>query len=82
MRAAQVRPDGTTIRWVELPGAEPPRVYVHGLGASSAPYYAEAAVHPALAGFRSLLLSDSASATVRPTPPTPSTSTPTCWRRR
>ncbi|MGI5158475.1 alpha/beta fold hydrolase [Microbispora sp. CA-102843] len=56
MRAARVRPDGTTIRWVELPGAEPPRVYVHGLGSSSAPYYAEAAAHPALAGFRSLLV--------------------------
>ncbi|MFF4124124.1 alpha/beta fold hydrolase [Microbispora rosea] len=56
MRAAQVRPDGTTIRWVELPGAEPPRAYVHGLGSSSAHYYAEAVAHPALAGFRSLLV--------------------------
>ncbi len=44
------------MRWVELPGAEPPRVYAHGLGSSSAPYYAEAAAHPALSGFRSLLI--------------------------
>ncbi|MBT8224882.1 MAG: alpha/beta hydrolase [Dactylosporangium sp.] len=56
MRAAQVRPDGTMIRWVELPGAEPARVYVHGLGSSSPPYYAAAATHPALAGHRSLLI--------------------------
>lgn len=56
MRAAEVRPDGAAIRWVELPGAEPPRVYVHGLGSSSAPYYAEAVARPALAGFRSLLI--------------------------
>jgi pimeloyl-ACP methyl ester carboxylesterase len=56
MRDAQVRPDGTTMRWVELPGAQPARVYLHGLGASSPPYYAAAAGHPALAGHRSLLV--------------------------
>lgn len=56
MRAAVVRPDGTKMRWVELPGAEPARVYLHGYGASAAPYYAEAVAHPALAGRRSLLM--------------------------
>jgi pimeloyl-ACP methyl ester carboxylesterase len=56
MRDAQVLPDGARIRWVELPGTEPVRVYVHGLGASSAPYYTPAATHPALAGHRSLLI--------------------------
>jgi pimeloyl-ACP methyl ester carboxylesterase len=56
MRDAQVRPDGARMRWVELPGAEPTRVYVHGLGASSAPYYTAAATHRALAGHRSLLI--------------------------
>ena len=56
MRGAQVRPDGTTIRWVELPGAEPTRVYLHGLGASSSAYYAAVATNPALAGRRSLLM--------------------------
>ncbi|MGW4464761.1 alpha/beta fold hydrolase [Micromonospora sp. NPDC004704] len=56
MRGAQVRPDGTTIRWVELPGAEPTRVYLHGLGASSPAYYAAVATSPALAGRRSLLM--------------------------
>lgn len=44
------------MRWVELPGQAPTRVYVHGLGAASAPYFAPTAVHPALAGRRSLLM--------------------------
>jgi pimeloyl-ACP methyl ester carboxylesterase len=56
MRVAQVRPDGSGIRWVELPGRSPARVYLHGLGASSAPYYARATAHPDLAGYRSLLM--------------------------
>ncbi|GAA3254699.1 hypothetical protein GCM10010532_103730 [Dactylosporangium siamense] len=65
MRGAQVRPDGTTIRWVEFPGAEPTRVYLHGLGASSPAYYAAVATDPALAGRRSLLRA-SASAPAAP----------------
>jgi pimeloyl-ACP methyl ester carboxylesterase len=56
VRSAQVRADGTRIRWVELPGVEPTRVYVHGLGACSAPYYAEAISHPGLSGHRSLMI--------------------------
>lgn len=56
MHSAQVLPDGSCVRWVETPGSHPTRVYLHGLGASSAPYYAEALAHPALAGHRSLLV--------------------------
>lgn len=56
MRSAIVTPGGDRIRWVELPGQEPPRVYVHGLGATSPAYFTEVAVHPLLAGRRSLLL--------------------------
>ncbi|MCX2180959.1 alpha/beta hydrolase [Streptomyces sp. SKN60] len=62
MRDAQVTPQGARIRWVELPGEGGPdgrtRVYLHGLGASSGPYFTAAAVHPALAarGHRSLLI--------------------------
>ncbi|MFF4953419.1 alpha/beta fold hydrolase [Streptomyces chattanoogensis] len=56
MRNAVVTPEGDRIRWVELPGQEPSRVYVHGLGATSPAYFAEAAVHPLLAGRRSLLI--------------------------
>ncbi|WP_432093082.1 alpha/beta fold hydrolase [Streptomyces sp. bgisy100] len=56
MRQAVVTPEGDRIRWVELPGQEPSRVYVHGLGATSPAYFAEVAVHPLLAGRRSLLV--------------------------
>ncbi|MEV4566642.1 alpha/beta hydrolase [Nonomuraea sp. NPDC049419] len=56
MHDAIVHPGGARIRWVELPGAEPARVYVHGLGATSAPYYAEVAAHPLLPRHRSLLI--------------------------
>ncbi|MFB7930501.1 alpha/beta fold hydrolase [Streptomyces sp. NPDC056039] len=56
MRAAAVTPEGDHIRWVELPGQEPPRVYVHGLGATSPAYFTEVAVDPRLAGRRSLLI--------------------------
>ncbi|MEE1753072.1 alpha/beta fold hydrolase [Streptomyces sp. SP18CS02] len=56
MRTATVTADGDQIRWVELPGQEPTRVYIHGLGATSAAYFAEVAVHPLLAGHRSLLI--------------------------
>ncbi|MER6400221.1 alpha/beta hydrolase [Kitasatospora sp. NPDC001603] len=56
MRQAIVTPSEDRIRWVEVPGAEPARVYLHGLGASSPVYFAGAAAHPLLAGRRSLLL--------------------------
>ncbi|MGW0751162.1 alpha/beta fold hydrolase [Streptomyces sp. NPDC002587] len=56
MRSAAVTANGDRIRWVELPGAEPARVYVHGLGAGSPAYFAASAVHPLLAGRRSLLV--------------------------
>lgn len=56
MRTATVTPEGDRIRWVELPGRNPARVYVHGLGATSPAYFAEIAVHPLLAGHRSLLV--------------------------
>ncbi|MFJ3793701.1 alpha/beta fold hydrolase [Kitasatospora sp. NPDC090091] len=56
MRYAPVTPNGDLIRWVELPGAEPARLYLHGLGASSPVYFAAAAAHPLLAGRRSLLM--------------------------
>ncbi|MFJ7338292.1 alpha/beta fold hydrolase [Streptomyces sp. NPDC101110] len=56
MRSAAVTPEGDRIRWVELPGQEPSRVYVHGLGATSGAYFTEVAVDPRLAGRRSLLV--------------------------
>ncbi|KNB53012.1 alpha/beta fold hydrolase [Streptomyces caatingaensis] len=56
MRSAVVTNAGDRIRWVELPGREPVRVYLHGLGASSPAYFAGVAAHPLLGGHRSLLL--------------------------
>ncbi|CAN3984414.1 alpha/beta fold hydrolase [Kitasatospora purpeofusca] len=56
MRDATVTPNGDRIRWVEVPGNEPVRLYLHGLGSSSPVYYAAAAAHPLLTGHRALLL--------------------------
>ncbi|MEU3722766.1 alpha/beta hydrolase [Streptomyces sp. NPDC031705] len=56
MHSAVVTPEGDRIRWVELPGTGAPRVYLHGLGSTSPAYFAASAVHPLLAGRRSLLL--------------------------
>ncbi|MGY1546840.1 alpha/beta fold hydrolase [Streptomyces sp. MN6] len=56
MHSAAVTTEGDRIRWVELPGRDPARVYVHGLGATSPAYFTETAVHPLLAGHRSLLV--------------------------
>ncbi|CAL9480039.1 MULTISPECIES: alpha/beta fold hydrolase [Streptomyces] len=56
MHSATVTTEGDQIRWAELPGKDPVRVYVHGLGATSPLYFAQSAVHPLLAGHRSLLI--------------------------
>jgi pimeloyl-ACP methyl ester carboxylesterase len=56
MNQAAVTDSGAKIRWVELPGPEPARVYLHGLGASSLPYYTAAASDPRLRERRALLL--------------------------
>ncbi|WP_328972778.1 alpha/beta fold hydrolase [Streptomyces sp. NBC_00239] len=56
MQNAIVTPEGDRIRWVELPGREPVRVYVHGLGSTAPAYFAASAVNPLLAGHRSLLI--------------------------
>lgn len=47
---------GSKIRWTELPGTLPARVYVHGLGGSGEAIFGEVARHPAIAGHRSILL--------------------------
>jgi pimeloyl-ACP methyl ester carboxylesterase len=56
MRDATVGPGEARMRWVEVPGDEPVRVYLHGLGGMSAPYFIPAATHPELAGHRSLFV--------------------------
>ncbi|HTU73472.1 MAG TPA: alpha/beta hydrolase [Trebonia sp.] len=56
MRDAIVTSAGARIRWTELPGGSPPRIYIHGIGAMSGAYYAEVVADPRLAGNRSLLI--------------------------
>ncbi len=44
------------IRWIDLPGDGPVRVFVHGLGCTAASDFAHIASHPALTGGRALLV--------------------------
>ncbi|MFF1508553.1 alpha/beta fold hydrolase [Streptomyces sp. NPDC058326] len=44
------------IRWIDLPGDGPARVFVHGLGCTAASDFAHIAAHPALRGGRALLV--------------------------
>lgn len=57
--ARLVRPGGAHIRWTGTAGAGyggPPRVYVHGLGATSAVHHVHIAAVPALADRRPLFV--------------------------
>ncbi|GGS74856.1 alpha/beta fold hydrolase [Streptomyces cinerochromogenes] len=56
MQQAAFDSRGSHIRWTEVPGAEPARVYLHGLGSMSAVYHAHIAARPELAGRRSLFV--------------------------
>ncbi|MFF4835126.1 alpha/beta fold hydrolase [Streptomyces sp. NPDC001315] len=56
MKQAEFDDKGSCIRWTEVPGAEPARVYVHGLGAASAVYHVHVAARPELVGRRSLFV--------------------------
>jgi pimeloyl-ACP methyl ester carboxylesterase len=56
MHSAPVTDGGAKMRWVELPGGAPARVYIHGLGAMSSAYYGAVAADPRLGRHRSLLM--------------------------
>ncbi|MFF9090527.1 alpha/beta fold hydrolase [Streptomyces sp. NPDC014991] len=56
MRQATFDGRGSNIRWTETPGAEPARVYLHGLGSMSTAYHAHIAARPGLAGRRTLFV--------------------------
>jgi pimeloyl-ACP methyl ester carboxylesterase len=47
---------GSQIRWAEIPGELPARVYVHGLGGNGEAIFGEVARDPSIAGRRSLLI--------------------------
>ncbi|MDX3071481.1 alpha/beta hydrolase [Streptomyces sp. MI02-7b] len=56
MQQTRFTEGGAHIRWTESAGEGPARVFLHGLGAASAVYFAHIAGHPALARHRSLLV--------------------------
>ncbi|MGV9883055.1 alpha/beta fold hydrolase [Streptomyces sp. NPDC003006] len=56
MREARFDARGSRVRWTEVDGAEPTRVYVHGLGSASTVYHAHIAARPELVGRRSLFV--------------------------
>ncbi|WP_318204818.1 alpha/beta hydrolase [Streptomyces sp. SCL15-4] len=56
MRQAAFDSEGSHIRWTDVPGAEPARVYLHGLGSMSAVYHAHIAARPELVGRRGLFI--------------------------
>ncbi|MFE2101541.1 alpha/beta hydrolase, partial [Streptomyces sp. NPDC059468] len=46
MKQAEFDGRGSRIRWTEVPGEEPARVYLHGLGSVSSVYHAHIAPSP------------------------------------
>ena len=47
---------GSVVRWAEIPGRSPARVFVHGLGSSGTWVFGEVAQDPRLGGHRSLIV--------------------------
>ncbi|WP_086823765.1 alpha/beta fold hydrolase [Streptomyces sp. NRRL B-24572] len=56
MRELFLAEERAYIRWIDLPGEGPVRVFVHGLGCTAASDFAHIAAHPALGGGRALLV--------------------------
>ncbi|WP_309053931.1 alpha/beta hydrolase [Streptomyces sp.] len=56
MRELYLEDERAHIRWIDLPGEGPVRVFVHGLGCTGASDFAHIATHPALGGGRALLV--------------------------
>lgn len=47
---------GSMVRWTDVPGSVPARVFVHGLGGTGAATFGEVATDPRLGGHRSILI--------------------------
>ncbi|RZS39085.1 pimeloyl-ACP methyl ester carboxylesterase [Herbihabitans rhizosphaerae] len=56
MRELQLPEVGARIRWIDIAGDGPARVFVHGLGCTGGSDFAHIAAHPLLAGRRSILV--------------------------
>ncbi|WP_435058634.1 alpha/beta fold hydrolase [Streptomyces sp. bgisy060] len=56
MRELFLAEERAHIRWIDMPGEGPVRVFLHGLGCTGASDFAHVATHPALGGGRALLV--------------------------
>jgi pimeloyl-ACP methyl ester carboxylesterase len=56
MRELAFGVDGSMVRWLDTPGREPARVYLHGLAGTAFAAFGEVAGHPRIAGHRTLLI--------------------------
>lgn len=56
MKQFVLHPSGYSVRYFDLPGAEPPLVFLHGLGCASSFEYPVVMADPALSGRRALLV--------------------------
>lgn len=56
MRRTEIQGEGWFVRWTDLPGREPARVFVHGLGGTGWSTFGDIAGHPDLGGHRSIVL--------------------------
>jgi pimeloyl-ACP methyl ester carboxylesterase len=56
MRQTEFDRHGSLVRWSDLPGTLPARVFIHGLGGSGFAAFAHVAGHPSLGGHRSIIL--------------------------
>jgi pimeloyl-ACP methyl ester carboxylesterase len=56
MRSTYLPGAGGHLRWIDIPGDGPARVYLHGLGCAGSADFTEIAAHPALHGGRSIVV--------------------------
>jgi pimeloyl-ACP methyl ester carboxylesterase len=56
MRAAPFDGQGSLVRWLDLPGKAPARVYLHGMGGIGWAVFGQVVADPALSGHRSLVI--------------------------
>ena len=56
MRRTEIQGEGWFVRWTDLPGRLPARVFVHGLGGTGWATFGHIAGHPDLGGHRSIVL--------------------------
>ena len=56
MRSTYLPGAGGHLRWIDIPGDGPARVYLHGLGCAGSADFTGIAAHPALHGARSIVV--------------------------